>query len=564
MKAASAAWMISIYLALTSWGYAQISSGATKSAPRATIEGIVTKDPTGERLKKAVIELIGENQAEAGDYTAVSDEDGMFRIEGIVPGRYHLFAEHTGFLETDKHHARSEGRILALSAGQEIKDIQIRLQAAAVVRGRVTDEDGDPLANAQVSVLRQTYASGHSRWEQAGSERTNDLGEYRVPGLAPGNYFVSVNPPPDFKSLIESAGGKTTASKPEMSYQATYYPGTTDRSQASPIELHASDEFPVNFSLVQSQTLSIRGSVVNLPPNSSAVITLQSREFHLLLNGAEIHKDGSFVVPDVAPGAYTIVATVENAPAPMMARQSLQITGSNVGGLRLAPQTGATISGRLRLEAKATAGGTNLSQLYLSLYPLDPDEDLMAAFGFGEGFSSLTPVKADGSFIWRNVPQGNYYVRVSGDNNIESNWYVKSVIAGGREAVDSGVAVNGGASFVDVIASADGGVLEGVVTNPKGEPEGNAVVVAVPEARLRSRVDRFRKTVSDQRGAFSLRGIPPGEYSLFAWESVDGEAYYNPDFLRSFEGQGISLRVAEGERKSLQVIAIATAEDEQH
>jgi hypothetical protein len=81
-------------------------------------------------------------------------------------------------------------------------------------------------------------------------------------------------------------------------------------------------------------------------------------------------------------------------------------------------------------------------------------------------------------------------------------------------------------------------------------------VVAVPEARFRGRLDRYRKTVSDQSGRFRLLGIRPGEYTLFAWETVDGEAYYNPDFLKSFEGQGVALQVSEGERKSLQLQSI--------
>ena len=96
--------------------------------------------------------------------------------------------------------------MLTLGAGQELKDLVIRLQAAAVVEGRVTDEDGDPMPEAQVAVLRQTFVAGRSHWEQVGAERTNDLGEYRIPGLAAGNYFVSVTPPPDFRSLIETTG----------------------------------------------------------------------------------------------------------------------------------------------------------------------------------------------------------------------------------------------------------------------------------------------------------------------------------------------------------------------
>jgi hypothetical protein len=485
-----------------------------------------------------------------------------------VPGRYHLFAERTGMLEVDKHRARSDGRVLSLAAGQELKDLQVRLQAAAVVRGRVTDEDGDPLANAQVAVLRQTFVGGRNRLEQAGAERTNDLGEYRVAGLAAGNYFVSVSPPPDFKSLIEAAGvdastksHNSSSQNPNAtaatSYQTTYYPGTTDRGQAAPVQLHVGDDFPVNFSLTPSPSLSIRGSVVNLPPKSSAVIMLQSRDFSLVLNGAEMHSDGSFVIRDVAPGAYTILATVENSPVPMMARQALQMVSSSVEDLRLAPQPGGWIHGRLRMDSKSGARFDS-SQIFLQLRSADGDDEALNAVSVGDGFSHVTHVKADGSFEWRSVPPGNYHVQLAGD---DGDVFLKSTLAGGREVGDAGVSVNGGDVALDLVASNDGGVVEGAVTDQKGEPVANAVVVAVPEMRLRTRVEMYRKTVSDQSGRFMLRGVVPGEYGIFAWESVEGEAYLNPEFLKNYEGQGTGLRVSEGERKTVQVGVIRDPEE---
>jgi hypothetical protein len=562
------AWLTIALLGASAVG--QVAGGGTaKPSSRAVIQGMVTKEPGSEPVKKALIELIAENQAEGGDYTAISGADGGFRIEGIVPGRYHLFAERTGFLEVDKHRARSDGRVLTLAAGQELKDLRIQLQAAAVVRGRVTDEDGDPLPNAQVAVLRQTFASGRSRLEQAGAERTNDLGEYRVAGLPAGNYYVSVSPPPDFKSLIEAGGvgaeARSANDKPaatyQTSYQTTYYPGTADRSQAAPVQLHAGDDFPVNFSLTPNPCLSIRGSVVNLPPRSSAAIMLQSRDFNVVLNGAEMHADGSFLIRDVAPGAYTILATVENAAVPMMARQALQVVSSSVENLRLAPQAGGWIHGRLWVERR-NGGRFDASQIFLHLRSADGDDDMLNAFSMGEGFSHLAHVGADGSFEWRSVPPGNYFVQLAGDGGANADLFLKSSLAGNRDAGDAGISVNGGAVVLDLVASANGGVVDGVVVDQKGEPVANATIVAVPETSLRARVERYRKTVSDQSGRFTLHGIEPGDYTLFAWESVDGEAYYNPEFLKSYEGQGSALRVGEGERKTVRVEVIPDPQEQ--
>ena len=147
-------------------------------------------------------------------------------------------------------------------------------------------------------------------------------------------------------------------------------------------------------------------------------------------------------------------------------------------------------------------------------------------------------------------------MRLVGENDTNADWFVKSALVGGRDANDSGIGINGSLVALDVLLNANGGIVEGVATDQKGQAAGNAIVVAVPESRLRSRTDRYRTTIADQSGRFSLRGIPPGDYTLFAWESVEGEAYYNPDFLKSYEGQGTALHVGEGERKSVTLAVI--------
>jgi hypothetical protein len=542
--------------------WSQSTPSAQTTAPSfATLSGIVIKESGSEPLKKAIIELIAETQTDGANYTAITAADGAFRIENISPGRYRLFVERTGYQEIDRHHRRAEGRVLTLTAGQELKDIVIRLQAAAVVEGRVTDEDGDPMAEAQVAVLRRTFVAGRQHWEQAGAERSNDLGEYRIAGLAAGNYFVCVTPPPDLRSLIETANTAPAAphSQPApTSYQTTCYPGTHDRAQAASIQLHAGEDFPANFSLIPAPSLTIRGSVTNLPPGSTASVMLQSKDLNLMLNGGEMHKDGIFEIRDVTPGAYTILATVDNAAVPMIARQALQLTES-VEGLRLAPQSGGAIRGRVRIEENS-APRMDLSQMFLLLRSPDGDDDLLNGLSLGPASFDLAHVNADGSFEWKNVPAGRYYVEIS-DASALPDYFLKSAVAGGHDVSGSGLALNGSAVFVELVASADGAMVQGVTTDQKNETIAGAVVVAVPEERLRGRPALYRKAVSDQNGRYTLRGLAPGTYTLFAWESVEGEEYYNPEFLKPYEGQGKAVHVAEGAHITQQLPTIAGPED---
>jgi hypothetical protein len=282
---------------------------------------------------------------------------------------------------------------------------------------------------------------------------------------------------------------------------------------------------------------------------------LQSRDFSLVLNGAEMHKDGSFVIHDVSPGSYTILASIEGSPVPMTARQSLQVGSTNVEGLRLSPQPGGTLQGRMRVEARNGAARFDPDRVFLSLQSADTEQDEGMLAG-RESFSNLAHVSRDGSFQWTEVPAGSYYVQVMGDTTANEGWFVKSVMAGGRDVNESGITVDGGTVSLDLVISANGGVVEGVAVDRKGEPVANAVVVAVPEARMRPRIDHYRKTVADQTGRFSVRGLRPGDFTVFAWENVEDEAFYNPDFLKLFEGRGSALHVSEAERKSLQLEAI--------
>src|SRR5262249_53467291 len=93
--------------------------------------------------------------------------------------------------------ARSPNRSglpLTVNPGQRLTDIVLQLMPAGTISGRVFDRDGEPMANVTVEALKYVYQEGQRVMNVVQTARTNDLGEYRLFWLPPGQYFVSATP----------------------------------------------------------------------------------------------------------------------------------------------------------------------------------------------------------------------------------------------------------------------------------------------------------------------------------------------------------------------------------
>src|ERR1700682_274492 len=222
------------------------------AAHAASIAGTVVKEPGSQPLKKVLVQVIAENQKEGGNYTASTDAEGHFHIENVVPARYRIFIERTGFVGVNEHGLKSDVNVFTVQARQPVEDLLFRMLPTAVISGRITDEDGDPMSG--VRVVAQKKKPGKSTRESVGTEATNDLGEYRLAGLFPGQYGLVAMPPVDFRDYEKQEKSLASEGQPDTRYVSTYYPGTYDAMLASAVTLKACDETPVNFTLGPGRT----------------------------------------------------------------------------------------------------------------------------------------------------------------------------------------------------------------------------------------------------------------------------------------------------------------------
>ncbi len=529
-----------------------------QAAERGKIAGQVLNAATSEPLRKANLILRRAEPAANSmnlppTYTTVSDAGGKFAMKDIEPGKYRLSVNRTGFVagEYGSRGPSRPGGTLALAPGQRIEDLVIRLTPQAVITGRVLDEDGEPVANAQVQPLRYRYVNGgRKQLMPYGGATTNDLGEYRIFGLAPGRYYLSATYRPAM--MFEPAVDRSANQQPEEGYVPTYYPGAIDPGRAVAVEAAAGAQLRgIDFSLSKTRTVRVRGRVTGLPRAGRAPgsIMLLPRErlgaFFMAGRPTRADAQGNFEVRGVAPGAYMLVANCSDGEKILTARQPVDVGNADIDNVALAVAAPIEMTGHVRVEGEKPV---TLSDLHIALRARDPDQ-----MNFGP--SSDGRVKADGSFTLSNVNPGHFSVMVFGQTE---GYFVRSVRMGDEDVLDSGLDVTSGSGGpIAIVLSPGAGQVEGTVIDAQQQPAQSATVVLAPkDGRRRAEMWYYKTTTTDQYGRFTLKNLDPGDYKLFAWEEIESGAYMDPDFMKPVEEKGESITLRKDTKESVQLKVI--------
>jgi len=341
----------------------------------------------------------------------------------------------------------------------------------------------------------------------------------------------------------------------EEAWMPTYYPATTDRSQATAVDVTAGSTVPgINITLGPSPVQKIRGRVTGF--SGVATVSLipgaQTSTIRLLNKGASTI-DGSFEFSGVLPGVYYLagrdVTGLRSRPLPVL------VGDRDVEGLSLSLEPALTLRARVTTEGIPSAAG--FSGLSATLVPR---LDIMAGtLGINIGTVQLT----DGNLmVFSNVPPGDYQLQLNQPvvlrDNVRENGkrlYIKSIRQGSEDAMESVHVSSDAPNVLDLVVTTETGSVEGVAIGRAGDPAANITVVLVP-ASARKRTALYQALVTGSDGKFRFQEIPPGDYKVFAWDDIEPDAWQDADFMRPYESRGRAVRISENSKEELQLNVI--------
>lgn len=440
-------------------------------------------------------------------------------------------------------------------------------QRVGVISGRIVDEHGEPVVEAEVRAFRSQYMQGMRRLASVRGTVTNDLGQFRLYGLEPGKYYVSGTkragggPPLQFTDpnvhVVRGAAG----------FAPTFFPGTATAADAEAVNVVAGVEsFGIDFALQSVRLARITGTVVDSRGRAQAgyaVLLNGARSDRALLsstNMAEADGDGRFTLSNIAPGEYRLdvrskdsieriaqtggVGQPQDAHAAEFASVPIVISGTDVEGMRIATGPGYRLKGRVTVEGVA-AHPDDLARLTVGASYLSGGVGISAVL-----LRADARVRPDGTFEIGGLI-GSRLLRVNG---VPARWVLKKVLVDGGDVTDDGFEIAGDIDTVDVVISARPTQVSGIVRRKDGTPPRRATVIIFSADRRRWQApeNRFVATArAGDDGTFRVDALPPARYlAVVVEEPVDGE-WAEPDNLERLAKAAAAFTLSEGEHKTV-------------
>jgi protocatechuate 3,4-dioxygenase beta subunit len=260
--------------------------------------------------------------------TTLTDSNGRYAFDGIRAGAYRLLVTHRMYLLSCMPPAaiRAQCDAITVDTDQRMADANVSLTPGGVIRGRLLDKNGQPIAGAYVKAEVEQPLQG------ANTAVTGADGRFEITSVPPGAMLIRVDPP---------------GSRPTW-HRTMYYPGVHLRDEAQLVTAEIGATLDLEIRLREIPTATIRATLHGPEGFRVQKMTFANPDTRMLLNG-HVSDAGVVTVTDLDEGRYAIAATATSG-ADTLAAYQLIIVGAGEYDVTLQFEPTAAISGRVVVD----------------------------------------------------------------------------------------------------------------------------------------------------------------------------------------------------------------------
>ena len=319
----------------------------------------------------------------------------------------------------------------------------------------------------------------------------------------------------------------------------------------------------ITFSLLPVRTVKVSGTAVDSSGKPMAGAFVMLREdirsgdggMMMMFGGAgnRVRDDGTFVLPNIAPGDYVLEARTMGMMGPRgrdddpeAAFMSISIGGEDVTGVTLMGTKGTSLRGQVVVQPASAATGIKPTDVSVNAMAKNPDAPMV--FMGGEMRERLDD---DWTFELKAV-LSPVLIRTF---RVPSGYSLKAVLLNGTDVTDTGIAFKPGepVTGLQVVLSTTSSGVAGSVTDDNGKPvvDYAAIVFSEDPSKWGYMSRHVTMARPDQQGGFQAKNLPPGRYLAVAVEALEEGQETDPEFLERLRSLATPFGLAESEQRSV-------------
>jgi Carboxypeptidase regulatory-like domain len=416
---------------------------------------------TGEPIRRALVQIYM-----ALGHAIMTDDSGHFEFKGLPSGQTTVNVRKPGFF-SEGEAARKGPMPVAVTVGPETDAIVLKLIPEAAIQGKIRSEDGEPIEAAPVMAFALHINNGHKIWDQAGSTRTDEDGEFRIANLTPGTYYLEAGP--KLRSSFPNARSATR----QLGFAAAYYAGTPARESATAIELGPGQQFEAGLLLKPEPLFHITGAISGLSDSQDTSVQVVNQYGEAVRVPVRLDQETGEFQANVPAGSYLLRATTWSERGQSSSTEVPLVVHSDVDRLQIALSPPHSIPVMVKLEPVHRHERSELQAVRLVSVRFRVTDPAQAA---PEYSSNVEKTQNRLALVIHDLAAGKYSVEVQPTGD----WYVRQARCGSTDLLNDQLTVLPGVQTppIEIVLRDDGATIRGKVD--MGEGQKRAAVVVVP------------------------------------------------------------------------------------